>query len=91
MPKHSYREIDPNDPATWPELLRERHICKRPDYAGLLPLAQTAFRDGVSRGDIEPPIRFGPRINCWRKAYILRLQQEGITRRSGTASAGPHR
>lgn len=92
MPEHSYREIDPNNPATWPALLRERDICKRPrDYPGLLPLTQSAFRDAVARGDIEPPIRFGSRINCWGKGYILRLQQEGITRRPGTASPRLHR
>jgi hypothetical protein len=81
VPEHSYPEIDPNDPATWPALLRERDICKRPDYPGLLPLTQSAFRDAVARGAIEPPIRFGPRINCWRKPYILRLQHQGIPRR----------
>jgi hypothetical protein len=70
-------------------LLRERDICKRPDYPGLLPLTQSAFRDAVVRGDIEPPIRFGSRVNCWRKHYILRLQQEGIRRRPGTAAARP--
>jgi hypothetical protein len=80
MPEHSNREIDPNNSATWPALLRERDICKRPDYPGLLPLTQSAFRDAVARGDIEPPIRFGSRINCWRKDYVLRLQQQGITR-----------
>jgi hypothetical protein len=69
-------------------LLRERDICKRPpDYSGLLPLTQSAFRDAVARGDIEPPIKFGARINCWRKGYIERLQQEGIPRRPGTAAA----
>jgi hypothetical protein len=67
-------------------LLRERDICKRPDYPGLLPLTQSAFRDAVARGDIEPPIRFGSRINCWRRHYIQRLQQEGIPRRPGVAA-----
>jgi hypothetical protein len=80
VPEHSYAGIDPNDPATWPPLLRERHICKRRDYPGILPLTQSAFRDGVSRGDIKPPIQFGSRINCWTKGYILQLQQEGIPR-----------
>jgi hypothetical protein len=86
VPEHSYTGIDPNDPATWPELLRERHICKRPDYPGILPLTQSAFRDAVARGDIEPPIRFGARINCWHKPYILRLQQQGIPRSPITAA-----
>jgi hypothetical protein len=86
VPEHSYAGIDPSDPTTWPALLREKHICRRLDYPGLLPLTQSAFRDAVTRGDIEPPIRFGSRINCWRKCYILRLQQEGIPRRSGTAA-----
>ena len=81
MPEYSSSEIDPNDPATWPALLRERDICKRPGYPGLLPLTQSPFRDAVARGDIEPPIRFGSRINCWLKGYILRLQQRGIPRR----------
>jgi hypothetical protein len=81
VPEHSSSEIDPNDSATWPAFLRERDICKRPDYPGLLPLTQSPFRDAVARGDIEPPIRFGSRINCWRKSYILRLQQQGIPRR----------
>ena len=81
MLERSHPELDPNDPATWPALLREGQICKRRDYSGLLPLTQSAFRDAVARGDIEPPIRFGSRINCWRKNYILRLQQQGIPRR----------
>lgn len=81
MLEHSHPKLDPNDPATWPTLLRERDICKRRDYPGLLPLTQSAFRDAVARGDIEPPIRFGLRINCWRNKYILRLQQQGIPRR----------
>jgi hypothetical protein len=89
VPEHLSREIDPSDPATWPALLRERDICKRLDYPGLLPLTQSAFRDAVARGDVEAPIRFGLRINCWRKQYILRLQQEGIPRRPGTAAARP--
>ena len=89
MPEHSYSTIDPNDPATWPALLRERDICRRRDYPGLLPLTQSAFRDAMARGDIEPPIRFGSRINCWRKSYILRLQQEGIPRRPGIVAAKP--
>jgi hypothetical protein len=79
--EHSQSELDPNDPATWPPLLREGQICKRRDYSGLLPLTQSAFRDAVARGDIEPPIQFGSRINCWRRNYILRLQQQGIPRR----------
>jgi hypothetical protein len=33
---------------------------------------------GGSRDYIEPPIRFGARINCWCKPYILRLQQQSI-------------
>jgi hypothetical protein len=74
-------KLDPGDPASWPELLREKDICKRPGHPGLLPYSQSAFRDAVARGDIEPPIRFGSRINCWRKNYILRLQQQGIPRR----------
>jgi hypothetical protein len=69
-------------------LLRERDICKRSDYSGLLPLTQSAFRDAVARGDIDPPIRFGSRINCWRKHYIQRLQQEGILRRPGASAPG---
>jgi hypothetical protein len=89
VPEHSYPQLDPNDPASWPVLLRERDICKRPDYPGLLPLTQSAFRDAVARGDIEPPIRFGSRIACWRKGYILRLQQEGVPRRPGTAAVRP--
>lgn len=89
MPSHFRREIDPNDPESWPPLLRERQICKRPDYQGLLPLTQSAFRDAVARGDIEPPIRFGSRINCWLKGYILRLQQQGIPRRPRTTAARP--
>jgi hypothetical protein len=78
---HHNPGLDPNDPASWPALLRERDICKRRDYPGLLPLTQSAFRDAVARGAIEPPIRFGLRINCWRRAYILTLQQRGISRR----------
>ncbi len=91
MPRvHHDPGLDPHDPATWPALPRERDICKRPDYPGLLPLTQSAFRDAVARGDIEPPIRFGSRIACWRKGYIQRLQQEGIPRRPGTAAARMH-
>jgi hypothetical protein len=89
VPEKPYAGIDPSDPATWPALLRERDICKRPGYPGLLPLTQSAFRDGVARGDIDPPIRFGVRISCWTKDYILRLQQEGIPRRPSTAAARP--
>jgi hypothetical protein len=83
---HHNPGLDPDDPGTWPALLRERDICKRSNYPGLLPLTQSAFRDAVARGDIEPPIRFGSRINCWRKRYILRLQQEGISRHRGTVA-----
>jgi hypothetical protein len=89
VPGHSHPEINPNDPATWPALLRAKDICRRLDYPGLLPLTQSAFRDAVTRGDIEPPIRFGSRINCWCKSYILRLQRQGIPRRPGTAAARP--
>ena len=32
VPNHFRREIDLNDPESWPPLLRERQICKRPDY-----------------------------------------------------------
>jgi hypothetical protein len=78
---HDNPQIDPSDPATWPALLRERDICRRPGYSGLLPLTQSAFRDAVTRGDIERPISFGARINCWHKNYIRVLQQRGITRR----------
>jgi hypothetical protein len=83
--------VDPSDPATWPELLREKDICRdlRGGYSGILPLTQSPFRDAVARGDIEPPIKFGARVNCWRKGYILRLQQEGIPRRPGIAAARP--
>jgi hypothetical protein len=87
VPDESHREIDPSDPVTWPALLRERDICKRQDYSGLLPLTQSAFRDAVARGDIEPPIRFGSRINCWRKNYIMHLQQQGIPRRLVSVAA----
>jgi hypothetical protein len=73
--------IDPNDPNTWPPHLREAQICKKPGYPGILPITSTAFRDAVARGYIEPPIRFGRRINCWRKDYIQRLQRDGIPRR----------
>jgi hypothetical protein len=78
---HHNPQLDPNDPATWPALLRERDICRRPGYSGLLPLTQSAFRDAVTRGDVDQPISFGSRINCWHKKYILTLQQHGITRR----------
>ena len=84
---HHNPGLDPDNPGTWPALLRERDICKRPDYPGLLPLTQSAFRDAVARGDIEPPIRFGSRINCWGRNYILRLQQRGIPR--GPVAAAP--
>jgi hypothetical protein len=45
-------------------------------------LTQSPFRDAVARGDIEPPLKFGNRINCWRKPYILYLRDHGIPRRS---------
>jgi hypothetical protein len=84
---HHNPRIDPADPATWPPLLRERDICKRQDYPGLLPITQSAFRDAVSDGRVEPPLKFGNRVNCWRREYILALQCNGFPSRLATAEA----
>jgi hypothetical protein len=77
---HYNPQLDPLEPATWPALLRERDICKDPahGYPGLLPITQSAFRAAVARGLIEPPLKFGSRVNCWRKETILRLRRDGI-------------
>ena len=71
-------ELDPADISTWPALLRERDICKRPEYPGITPITQSAFRDVVTRGLIDAPIKFGARVNCRHREYILRLQREGL-------------
>jgi hypothetical protein len=79
---HHNPGLDPNNPDSWPPLLRERDIVKDPrtGYAGLLPITSTPFRDAVARGDIDRPVKFG-RINTWTREHIRRLQQEGIPRR----------
>jgi hypothetical protein len=85
---HHSPELDAADPSTWPALLREKDIVKRPGYPGILPITQSAFRDAVAKGLIDAPIRFGPRVNVWRRDYIRRLQQEGLpSRRLATAAA----
>jgi hypothetical protein len=84
---HHNPELKPNDPATWPAMLRIRDICKRRGYDGILPITSSAFRDAIARGHIEPPIQFGARVNCWPKDYILRIQQRGLPRRNEKSSA----
>jgi hypothetical protein len=83
---HHNPGLDPNNPDSWPPFLRERDIVKDPSrgYAGLVPITATAWRDAVSRGAVEPPVKFG-RINTWTREHIRRLQQEGIPRRPITA------
>jgi hypothetical protein len=77
---HYNPQLDPLDPVTWPDFLRERDICKHPGrrYPGLLPITQSAFRAAVARGLIEQPLKFGSKVNCWRKETILRLRHHGI-------------
>jgi hypothetical protein len=72
--------IDPADPTTWPPLLRLRDIVKdtASNYVGILPFTASAFRDAVARGRIKPPRRFGDKILCWDRDYILELQRSGI-------------
>jgi hypothetical protein len=91
---HGNPGFNPRDSSSWPLLLRVSHICKQRGRDGILPLTQSAFRDAVARGLIEPPIRFGARVNCWPRDYILRLQQRAIPRRDGKfsiAEAAEHR
>jgi hypothetical protein len=88
---HNNPQIDPSNRATWPRLLREQDICKNPkrNYPGILPLTQTPFRDAVARGAIEPPTKFGTRINTWDSDYIARLQRDGIPDLKGPNPPAP--
>ncbi len=79
--------LDPDNPSSWPPHLRERDICKRADYPGLVPMTQSTWRDAVSRGLVPPPTMFGPKIRTWTKEQVLDVRQHGLRPRRREVAA----
>jgi hypothetical protein len=73
--------IDLARPEAWPPLLRISDICRRPGYAGILPLTRSAFLDAVRDGYIAAGIKLGAKVIAWRREDILHIVQHGVVGR----------
>lgn len=59
-----------------PEILGQRATPTRPAIAGLIPVSEATWWEGVKSGRYPKPVRIGPRCVAWRVSDIARVIEE---------------